>query len=103
MTATPNEKTQSILEHAWNSDKPKSGMATLVEILWIDASSLGASSWEDPETTQSIKPPKALAIGYLWEKTDEYVKVIASLTGEQHGNGVVIPMGCIVEVRVIRK
>ena len=100
---TPNEKTKSILEHAWNSHKPKSGTATLVEILWIDASSLGASSWEDPETTESIKPPNALAVGYLWEKNEHFVKVIASLTGEQHGNGLVIPTGCIVEVRIIRK
>ena len=100
---TPTEKTQSILDHAWETAKPKHGTATLVEILWIDAASLGASSWEDPDTTQDIKPPKALTIGYLWEKTDTYIKVIASLTGQQHGNGIVIPIGCIHQIRTIRK
>jgi hypothetical protein len=104
MTDDAANRTEQMVLHVWDTSKPKRSVSRLVEVKWLDAACTGTSNWEDPNVTQEAELAKALTVGYVWEETDEYIKVVASITtSHQHGNGVVIPMGCVQEIRELRR
>ena len=104
MSDDADNRTEQMVLHVWDNRKAKGSVNRLVEVLWLDAACTGTASWEDPDVTQNAELAKALTVGYVWEESDEYIKVVASITtSHQHGNGVVIPMGCVQEIRELRR
>jgi hypothetical protein len=71
----------------------------LVEVLWLDAVSVGTDVWlESTEATQSTPEP-SVAVGYLWDETETHLTVVALVNTRHVGHGITIPRGCVVEVR----
>lgn len=96
-------RTETTVRYVWDRERPQAGSATVVEVLWLDATSLGHAEWEHSSEVESAEMAKVITVGYLWEETEDHIKVVGSMTTtDQHGAGVTIPMGCVEAIRKVR-
>lgn len=68
----------------------------VVEILWLDAVSLG-DDWVTDEDL-STKPAPSLAVGYLLAESPMAVTVSALVNEVHFANGITIPRSCILRI-----
>jgi hypothetical protein len=69
----------------------------IVEITWVDSAGM-CGIWETPDC-EPLTPMKIKSVGYLWEKTKDYVTIIQSIGNEQLGRRFSIPRGCIKKIK----
>lgn len=75
----------------------------LVEVQWLDAEDI-SSGWADKEDVERSCPAESLAVGYLFHKDKDCVKVIPLVNDTHCGNGVTIPAGMVKKITyLVRK
>lgn len=91
---------KSLVDGVFSKNPPKS--PPLVEVLWYDASDIG-STWFDKSEMDRCKPAPSLAVGYLFHKDDECIKVVSLVNDTHGGNGVLIPKGMVKKVTYLKR
>lgn len=77
-------------------------MQQIVLIKWRDSGSL--YGWQCPTSIKEFKPIIAYTVGMMVEETKEYVKIVQTTSNDgDMGNAFVIPKGCILSWKVIKK
>lgn len=74
---------------------------SIVEILWLDAQSY-AVDWETLLTVKGHTMARTLSAGYLIEDAPEHYSIAMILNTEAIGSGLIIPKGCVQDVRWIK-
>jgi len=70
----------------------------IVEITWKDSCGVVDQIWES-QNCKPLIPPDIKSIGYLWEKTKDYITIIQSLDVNQMAGRFSIPRGCIKKIK----
>ena len=75
----------------------REGGVPVVEILWVDAVSLG-DDWISDEDL-GTDPAPSLALGYLLSESPMAVTIAALVNEEHFANGITIPRSCILQIK----
>lgn len=73
----------------------------IVEVLWVDAVSLG-DDWIDDEDL-GTDPAPSLAVGYLLSETPMAITVTALVNETHFANGITIPRSCILRITPLKR
>jgi hypothetical protein len=77
-------------------------MYPIVMITWHD-SAIQDSSWIGSDALPELKPSQAFTVGMLLDQNDECVRLLQSVIkhtdNSEYGGMIVIPRGCIVEMK----
>tara|TARA_R110000824_G_scaffold149522_1_gene319833 strand:+ start:24 stop:281 length:258 start_codon:yes stop_codon:yes gene_type:complete len=78
---------------------------TIVEVLWVDAETIGDTGWLDlTEALESAKvpPPIMRTVGYVLVDTIDYIAITDSLGTKECGHVTKVPRSMIREYNEIR-
>ena len=76
----------------------------IVEVIWVDAETLGDSTWQDiEEIKQRAKdnPPVMRTVGFVLHESDTHISVTDSLGENECGHMTKIPIGMVTECKVL--
>lgn len=73
----------------------------VVEVLWLDASSLGGEHWIGVSDLIDFKPAKSLSVGYLVEDRKNYITLLGMVNDSTVGHALTLPKGMIKEIRYL--
>lgn len=98
MSLSPDFK--SLVDDVFAKNPPK--RPPLVEVLWYDATDIGAH-WFDKDEMDKSKPAPSLAVGYLFHKDDDCLKVVPLVNQSHAGNGILIPAGMVKKINYLKR
>lgn len=81
--------------------KSKVKQPKMVYIEWVDSKGIG-SEWEFTDNLESMPPCDCFSIGYLLEKTDQFVTVCQSWSTDQVLGRMTIPKCAIKKMRTLK-
>lgn len=98
MSLLPDFK--SLVDDVFAKINPKK--PPLVEVLWYDATDIGVH-WFDKDEMDRSKPAPSLAVGYLFHKDDDCLKVVPLVNQSHGGNGILIPTGMVKKINYLKR
>jgi hypothetical protein len=91
---------KNLVDDVFGKKDPKS--PPLVEVQWVDATDIGAN-WFDMGEIERCIPAPSLAVGYLFSKDKDSVKVVPLVNHDHGGNGILIPMGMVKKITYLHR
>ena len=70
----------------------------IVEVKWLDSKGV-TTGWEYIDELQSLKPAECKTVGYLIERTKQYITVAQSVSEEQLLARITIPVCSIIKMK----
>lgn len=91
---------KTLVDDLFDKKSPKT--PPLVEVLWYDATDIGVQ-WFDKEELDKCKPAPSLAVGYLFHKDEECIKIVSLVNQSHGGNGLLIPTGMVKKINYLKR
>lgn len=96
LKTTGMKRLKTLIKRRWTGDTKN---VRLVEILWVDATSVSGEEWAEWEEAAATVPAPSLSVGYVVTETDLHITVVALVNDNHIGHGICIPKGMIHEIR----
>jgi hypothetical protein len=74
----------------------------IVEVSWLDACA-SENNWLTMEEIADHTIIECVTVGFMTKDTDREIQVVQSLCGDDGGEAMSIPKGCVVSVKILRE
>jgi hypothetical protein len=90
------KRLKTLIKHRWANQTKN---VRLVEILWVDATSVSGEEWAEWEEAAKTVPAPSLSVGYVVTETPLHITIVGLVNDNHIGHGICIPKGMIHEIR----